>query len=513
MKLRIPLVLALVLTLSLAADLLANCRNEGPYPIQQCQSGTYFAPPPAGSGSVSAAWWQLGFGNRSIVDPTNGFSNNASDGDGFIDTPLPGIFIGNDSGSLTIGPIDGTPTGGMDLISAGMIGGPAGSLCFAEGANWALPFLDGCPDNNVLVWLGGGYDRSDDILNPYWSWLVDGPGTYATHAQLDRPMGFLLTEGTETYFALAFVATESRGKNESDVSPGGFDLGSLVNGDPNPFSGEPNVIPWQPVPQPNYSVSFADPSDSNSERLVAMSWTPIRLVHDGSIRPNILTTWIDEDFLRDLLGSMVVGAGVLDQPELARYQVQSRGVDDLDACGSLDNWVDLGTPTIHPERTSTVLVPPDTCIRLCTILGSIPEATLRETPSVGALGFNRFNAQAAMLGDIGYQVCSRPRLIGGPLLTETTVLRGAVLKGRNTLVVEFETLSESNVTRFDIMAHDRRGDERKLAEVDCLECSTGVGAKYSLEQILPSHRGIKSVFVLTWPSQYRSNEIRITRGR
>ena len=511
--------LVLVVVSSFSSNALANCRNEGPYPIRQCQVGAFFAPPPAGSGVVRAAWWQLGFGNRSSVDPTLGANTTPNDGDGFINTPLPGIFIGNDSGSLTVGAADGTSTGGMDLIDASLVGAPPGSLCFGSGASWGLPFVDGCADNNVVYWFGGPYDVSDEYLNPYWYTFGGMRGTYSLYSQLDRPMAFLLTEDTNRYFALAFSATKSRGGDANDATPGEYDLGDLSNGDPNPLSiptGAPNVIPWQEVPQPTIAVSFLDPDDQNSHRVLAMSWNPIRLVHDDSMRPNTFMQ-VDEDPFRELLGGEigpdVLGVGVLDQPELARYQVQSRPLDSQAQCSTLAEWVDIGAPVPHPTSTATHIVPPDTCVRLCAIFGRRPRGVFRTDPTSLSQRENRLDAQAAMLGDIGYEVCSRPSRIGGQLFGEKPIVLNAAVTRNRTLTIEFESLSEVAVTHFEILAINRKGTESVLSRVECNECSTGIGSRYSVEIPTSHHGGLAAILVVAKPSGVRSDEMVVKTGR
>src|ERR1700752_1088797 len=89
-SLRIPGILSLVAVvaaLGMTGQALANCQNEGPYPVSQCCTAAgmpaRFAPKPVDAGMVAATWWVLGAGNRLVVDPTNGASVNPVDGDGF----------------------------------------------------------------------------------------------------------------------------------------------------------------------------------------------------------------------------------------------------------------------------------------------------------------------------------------------------------------------------------------------------------------------------------------------
>jgi len=407
-------VLLLSLLYAVPSRVYAFCSNEGPYNIRQCSTPTgtpaWFAPPPAGSGTLSAAWWQIGMGNRAVVDPTQGASSNPIDGDGFIDTPNPGRFIGNDSGALTIGMADGTQSGGMDLISATDVGGPPGSLCFSVSASWAL-FLDGCADQNrTYSSTGNTVDISDYYLNPYFSAATGGRGIYSDYALVDSAMGVLLTESTSRHFALAFFSSTTRAHNENDIFDRGFDMGALINGDPNPIDARNNIVPWQDVPFPFVQI-VSGPSPNLDLRL---TWPSIRIVHDGSSRPNTAAT-IDPISGRHVLGLdpnglPLTGVGVLQEPVLARYQVEYRAFDSGTTCDPNAAWTNVGPPLFQAPQINQVLeslvtVPEDVCVRLRTTFGRVPTATFRTTPATATTrNQNRFDAQAGRLGDLGYEV-------------------------------------------------------------------------------------------------------------
>jgi hypothetical protein len=294
----------------------ANCQGEGPYELRQC-GRSWFAPAPAGSGPVTTSWWAVGFGNATAFQVVGG-ANAGQDGGAFLPTPLPGVFIGNDSGTLN--------TVDLGLISAQPFGGPAGSLCFGAIANWGSPGVDGCGDANRNGTAGGGSSSiSNNYLNPYWV-AAYGPGTLYYAEQVDPPMGVLMTEGTGTKFALAFFANRPRGKDANDISPGEYDVAALTNGDPS-TSGS-NAIPWQSVPEPDTASTLSDPQDQNSPRNVTMTWTPIRFVTDNSTRPCLQT---DGTTPCASLGG-ATGGGVNDQGALAHYEVESTSLSG-GACG------------------------------------------------------------------------------------------------------------------------------------------------------------------------------------
>jgi hypothetical protein len=520
-------VVCLVAACGAAGELLANCQSEGPYPVRQCSTaqGTpaWFAPAPVGSGPIQATWWVLGAGNRPVVDPTLGVSSSPVDGDGFIDTPNPGVFIGVDSGALTVGVADGTPAGGLDLIPAAIgTGSPlaTGGLCFSAAANWGLPFVDGCSDQNrTYSVLGGGVDASDNYLDPYFSAATGGPGTASTYGLVDAPMATLLTEGTNRYFAVAFFSSTNRFGDPNDIFDKGYNMGAITNGDPNPVapSGNNNIVPWQAIPSPIYSTAI----DPNNDRILSLGWPALRIVRDTSSRlnPGAVTDGAAgrHTLGTDRLGSNLTGVGVEEQPELISYLVQRKPIVGTD-CDPNQPWVSAGPPVVQALATppgspmsTSVTVPPDTCVRLTTHFGRIPSETAGTTANLATRNSNRFAAQAGNLGDLGYEVSSAARKIGGPLAADRPVLKSASFDQKN-LVVVFETLGEMAVRSFQIVAKDRRGATNVVATVECAQCSSGVGSDYRVEVPGASLRTAKSVYVVAQPSGTTSNEIAIGQG-
>jgi len=511
----------------MSQNALAICNAEGPYPVQQCATlaggASWFAAKPADAGAVSASWWVLGMGNKLVADPTVGLDATANDGDGLLDVPLPGVFIGNDSGNLSVGVANGQPAGGLDLVDAaigtGNAVGSAGGLCFSFAANWGLPYLDGCADSNrTYYYLGAGGNLSDNFLNVYWG-SAPGP-TVSDQRLLDPPMGALLTESNNKYFAVAFFSSTPRHGDSQAFNDSGYDMGEIVNGDPNPSSPSlNNIVPWQSIPQPDVSAAI----DLNGDRILALSWPSIRIVRDNSSRPNLSTTLPDPIALRWALGVSstgvnLTGVGVLEQPELASYAVERKPIVGTD-CDANAPWVPAG-PLIVPSPVlaggsplaTSVTVPPDTCVRLTTRLGRVPFQAFRTTPVSNATrNQNRFDGQAGNLGDLGYQVSSSAKKIGGPLVGDKAVLRSATFNQKN-LVVTFETLGEMAVQSFQVVAKDRRGGTTVVATVDCAQCSSGIGSDYRVEVPGTALRSAKSVYVVVQPSGTASNEIEISQA-
>ena len=505
-------------------DGFANCQNEGPYPVTQCatRAGTpsWFAPTPVDAGIVSATWWLLGAGNRPVFDPTIGVSINPIDGDGFIDFPNPGIWIGVDSGRLTTGPATGDPSGGLDLIDAvSGTGTPlaAGGLCFSAQANWALPFVDGCSDQNrTYSALGGGVNASDDYIDPYF---FATPGVLTDYSLVDAPMGVLLTESTNKYFAVAFFSSTFRNHDPNDIFDKGYDMGAIINGDDNPAApaGNDNIVPWQVIPQPQFSMVVLP----NTDRLVDLAWTSIRIVRDDSSRPNTLAMTDVPSGLHvlgtDRNGVNLTGVGIMEQPELVSYQVERKPIVGND-CDANQPWVSAGPPVVSAVSTpggtflfTSVTVPIDTCLRLTTRFGRIPSASFLTTPAdIATRNRNRAHAQAGNLGDIGYEVSSLSFKVGGLLAGDKPILKRATIE-QKTLVVEFETPGEMGIESFQVVAKDRRGATSVVATVECVQCASGLGSDYRVEIPVAAVRTARSVHIVVQPSGTASDELAISR--
>jgi hypothetical protein len=333
-------------------------------------------------------------------------------------------------------------------------------------------------------------------------------------------MATLLTEGANKYFAVAFFSSTFRNADPNDIFDKGYDMGAITNGDPNPAapSGNNNIIPWQPIPQPDITATI----DPNGDRILALNWQQIRLPRDASSRPNTGAMADGAAGGRHTIGKdrnnvNLTGVGILEQPELVSYVVERKPIVGTD-CDPNAPWVAAGpaivppvsTPPGSPQGTS-VTVPPDTCVRLQTRFGRIPSETFITTPAtLASRNANRFAAQAGNLGDLGYNVSSTAKKIGGPLAGDKVVLRKASF-GAKTLVVEFESLGELAVQNFQVVTKDRKGVKTVVATVECTQCSSGIGSDYRVEVPVTSLRSAKSVFVVVQPSGTASNEVEISQ--
>jgi len=469
--LKLLAVLVLMGGAAMTADgLYAACSGEGHlgYPIVQCGNRTWFAPPPAGSGTVSYSWWQIGFGNATVN------SGAGTNGTGFANT----VFNGNDTGIIT-------NSADLDVVDATQISGPLGSTCFSSATNWIAGGIDGCADNarDGATGTPYAYSRDDNALNKYFNGY--GVGNASTAYLVDNPMAFLLKESSGRFFALAFLANLTRNQDASDPSEGSFQFASLVNGDMN-LLGQPTVVPWQPVPSPTVSADFSIPGDNTSPRILTMTWPAVRIVDDASVRPST-----DNSIFPDTANGGTNGVGVRDQGRLVRYVVQRA---DMDATGNcLGTWTTaLATGS---TTNATITVPQNTCVRLLSAFGRTPSG----------LAASATTARRGQLGDIGYEVTSTPVKVGGTLVSQKVSIT-SVKKAGGSLVVDFTSTTELNVSRFDVYGVDNRGKASLLGSTDCLSCTTGLGNGYSINV---KGGSAKSVYVVMEPSGEKSEVVAV----
>lgn len=438
---------------------LANCtQNAAVFPIFQCGFKGFFAPLPAGAGTITTAWWQLGYGNRGIA---NGIGGTGTEGTGIA--PV-GVFSGNDSGNAVLELTD------AQSVLPQFPGIPAGALCSNFENSWGSVGTDGCSDNPRST---SGADN-DNLMNRYFSEY--GPGYYSTYYQIDYPMGVLLTESSGDWFALAFVANKQRATNQADrandIGEGFFDLATVTNGSPNPIDpGKNSMIPWQAVPNLRVdATTFSNPADKqNSDRILALSWIPAVAVSDGSVRPSGRT-----------LNNPGNGVGVLDQGPLIRYSVESAPITTATPDPGMLTWTSIAQTT---GNTANVTVGPDTALRLRTIFGKAPQTSAVSTA----------NAREGKLGDLGYDVAGDLTIIAGPLVSEK-VLDLAAVRSKNEVLVTFRTSSEVSVSSVTVLAVSSKG-EVVLKTVPAKEGTTGIGASYEVSLSAGELKGAKQVAV------------------
>jgi hypothetical protein len=471
-------------------QLLAACGDGAIqiYEVEQCPYHAWFEAPPAGSGTVSAAWWQVGFGNLNVN--VGGINN----GSGWRGSPAPAIFMGNDSGLNT-----GDPNL-LDIGSAVPFGGPAGSLCVgvSGSANWARPGIDGCADN-VRTGLGPkGYSKDDNHLNTYYYsalTLAGGYlGTYTLAYQTDAPMAVLLTESTGKWYALAMFASTPRPGKENDAAPGNFSMGAISNGVLNTATGQRNIIPWRRVPlgtpgDPNtgtVTATFADPNNpTTSPRILAMTWTgptAASVISDGSTRPTADTTM------------PVSGVGVMDQGPLVRYAVETAPIQAGPpiACGAFATVIPVDP---NAGTSTTVTVNPDTCVRLRTIVGRTP---FTSTASLA-------NASSGRLGDLQTSTVTNPILVGGSLVSARVVIDSATKKGGE-IFVTFHTGAELGTPTYSVRGVGANGKEITLASVPCSACDSGLGGSYTVT--VSGKGGVKSIYIVSSTGD-KSNTVQV----
>ncbi len=444
-------VLAAIAVASAGPQVFAVCAEFGGFAIFQCADRAWFEAPPAGSGDVSAAFWQIGFGNGALNTGMPG----SSYGNGMTG---PSTFNGNDSGIFAVDLADAPTAIGDSRV-------PAGALCLRSN-NWGNAGIDGCCDNYRTMLINMG---DDDILNPLYHVYYARAFGYYGYASLDwvqdYPMGVLLTESGGHYFAVAAVATMER-TGPTDVRVGFYNFVDVANGAANPITAENNIVPWQRVP------GDRDPADSTTNFVVTVSEDPV--THDRTLELgwNAAVIHNDASLRPSTNPSVAGGAGVADlmPGDLVRYVVESQGiVDGGDPVGSLDpaGWTAIHSTT---GTTAVVVVAPDTCVRLHTYFGRAPQTS---THSIA-------NCRLAQCGDLGYDVAGTPACIGGPLVADGTPKNVNAVRGKGNIRVSWDTDVELSVSRFDIFAI-KKDDRSRVGELPCAKCSSGEGASYSLD--------------------------------
>jgi hypothetical protein len=437
---------------------LANCSQNGAvFPIFQCGFKGFFAPKPADAGTISAVWWQLGYGNKGI---SNGLSGgNEGTGIGPV-----GVFSGNDSGSS-----DFVLTDARSVLPQ-FPAIPVGALCSNFENSWGSVGADGCADDQRTT----SSEDNDNVLNRYFDY--QGPGYYSTNYQIDYPMAVLLTESNSKYFSVAFLSSKARPGTQSDkandIGEGFFDLATISNGSPNPIDvGKNSMIPWQPIPKQRVdATTFSNPADKqNSPRLLALSWTAASATSDGSVRPS-----------GRALNNPGNGVGVLDQGPVIRYIVESAPITSANPNPATLTWSPIAETS---GNTANVTVGPDTAIRLRTAFG--------KKPATSAVSLA--NGREGKLGDLGYEVTSGITVIAGPLVSER-VIELAAVRGKNEVNVTFRTTSEVSLTGISILAVNGKG-EVAVKSITPKEGTTGVGASYEATIAVGDLKGAKQIAV------------------
>jgi len=378
-RLAVPLALSSVMLLAAAGpEPLASCRKSGGFAVYQCGDRAWFDAPPPGTGSITALFWQIGYGNALI--------NNGS-GTGGVGIAPPGVFSGNDSGLFTVSLVDARKAIGDDRV-------PEGALCLGP-ANWENVGIDGCCDNARDPDM---QQPMDGLLNPLFEprSLIRLRSFEATGARIqDYPLGVLLREETLGYFAVAAVATMERSGLE-DVRQGHYTLADVKEGGLNPLSGAKNVVPWQKAPEAR--VEMQKPLEGDLWRLKVV-WDPVRVPGDATHRPS-------EAFEMDTPGH---GVGVADMGPLVTYEIQKvRLIPTLiDASGyPMREVLPWERSLLTGETSAEVDLEADACLRVVVHLGLVPR-TRSASAKECSLGH---------CGDVGYLVAGPPVCRKGPLL-------------------------------------------------------------------------------------------------
>ena len=481
------------------------------YALFGCADLNYFAPVPAPytPADVSTVFWQIGFGNE---------TNQTGQGTDGTGVQSKSNFNGNDHGLFVPDLVDAFARFGSQFPF------PQGSVCLGSN-NWANTGIDGCCDDtrnatpfsfNNSAYNGGFgpylYPNDDNYLNPYQALYfksIGYPG-YLTYGEIqDYPSAVLLKTPGDDWFVLAAVQNMDRandgtftgpcnlygGTNPAacDVRQGFYQFKDVKNGGPNAVRGSGNdVAPWQPAPRPIASC-IANCSGAGT-KTVHFEIGPVFWNHDGSSMLSQNPT------MAPALVGRAPGVGVVDLLKkwngLVNFDLEAAPVV-TDPNGDVDYAALAWAAYVNPATTLPMTgmtepisaatgdptgplafdvdVPSDTCFRAHVHFG--------KTPEVSGTSTNATNCRIGKCGDVGYGLATTQPMgitcIGGALLSES-IQNAIVTRSQGRYQIGWSTPVELSVTGFEIQALTNKG-AKTLTSVSCKECSSGLGASYSVE--------------------------------
>jgi len=467
-------VLAAVAVVSGGPASFAACLDFGGFAIFQCADRAYFNPAPAGSGTVSVAFWQIGYGNGNLNDGSG--TSGTGNGSG-------GAFNGNDNGAFPVSLEDARTSIGSTVP-------PAGSLCLRNN-NWANTGVDGCCDNpkDSALTLS-----KDGILNPLYnvayvrnySYDANDPNSASTAWVQDSPMAALLRETTGSYFAVVAVTTMQR-TSQGDPRPGFYNFKDVTNGLTNPFNAAAhNIIPWQPVPgkkgssDPLGLVRDVSSPTAVGPHTLTLGWNDVTMYTDNRNLPSTNTAVTNGG-----MGTANFGG------DFIRYVVETQPIVDANnPIGSLNpnGWTAQATYT-NPTNSATVTVNPDTCVRLHTYFG-VPPGTTTQTVA---------NCRLGICGDLGYDVASPPSCVGGPLVSESPIELKAIRERAGALTITWKASAELSTKSYRIEAVGKKGNT-VLGTVPANGTGSGTASSYKFSASVTQLKGTRTIMVVAEPS-------------
>ncbi len=467
-------VLAAVAAASAGPAAFANCLNLGGFDQKQCEVGAYFDGPPVGSGTVSAVYWQLGYGNG-VSSTALGTTGTGMGG---------GVFNGNDNG-----------THSPDLLNARIAIGdanvPATALCLGGLNNLGNAGNDGCVDNP----RDPNYPFSDDdILNPKYNvFAVRSLGAMPAAVspdygwEQDSPIAVLLRESNNLYFAFAAVATAERPPLPL-THPGVYRWSDVNNGGTNAHDAASNVIDWQLIPGAKVPGDantglirefFPPTGTTGTDRDALLVWTDIQVRSDNSVRSSTHPTVAPN------------GMGTSDaRGPFVRYVLENQApANPNNPVGSLDpnGWTAMAT-FFPPDSAAVVTIPADRCIRMHTYFGLEPLTMVQTTD----------NCRLGLCGDLGYDVTSPASCLAGALISESPTNVKAQREKTGSVTITWSAL-ELSTTSYDINGVSKRG-ATKLGSVPAKGSGSGTTESYKFTVSAAGLRGTRTIEIVAQPS-------------
>lgn len=138
--------------------------------------------------------------------------------------------------------------------------------------------------------------------------------------------------------------------------------------------------------------------------------------------------------------------------------------------------------------THNLTVPPDTAIRIRTILGKRPRtaSTTIANARLGACGDLGFEATDCKADDF---VNSPPYIVVGGARVSERIVEAATVRDKGGIRVTFRTTAELSVTGIDILGRS----DSAIASVPCRQCTTGLGDTYEVHLGSKVLKGAKQI--------------------
>ena len=237
-------------------------------------------------------------------------------------------------------------------------------------------------------------------------------------------------------------------------------------------SGKNNIIPWQPVPRADGGQrDNPAPGGATGDRMLSLSWNNV-VVQQRRLDATLVAcrSWSTVAWVATTRVASCRSRARRRRVTTFESQSAERGGTGPDAgAGDRRRRGRRGTPTV----TASITVPPDTALRVRTLLGKVPRTGATTGAAVCRIG---------SCGDVGFEAAdpntAPVTFIGGALVSQK-VVDVAASTSKGTVRVSFRTTSETSIDGVSILAVGNRG-ETVVRTLTPQQGTTGVGADYTV---------------------------------